>query len=220
MLLLSHARGEGIPCQQSPHQRKGNTMDKNALRKQKKAERTALSPALLQQKSEAIRATLTQSEAWRSAQRIFTYLSIQNEVNTRALVQQAWAEGKTVAVPVCAAGGVMQFVPITPQTVLHQTKYGTQEPALNVAAVLHPDAGDLVLVPGLVFDACGNRYGYGGGFYDRYLAAHPACVPIALCFAFQISPQPLDAAPHDMPMARLLSEEGWHVCHSFLCSIL
>lgn len=188
-------------------------MQRQTIRSQLKTERAALTPALWQAKSEAIFAHMIKSEAYRAAPRVFTYISIQNEVDTRALLAQSWADGKTVVVPVCAAGGGMDFVAITPQTPLCKTKQGTLEPALDMAAVLRPAADDLFLVPGLVFDAGGGRYGYGGGFYDRYLAANSAAVPTALCFGFQISETPLETAPHDVPMAQLVTEDGWRACN-------
>ncbi len=187
-------------------------MDKHSLRKETQRARRALPPAMWQQKSDAIRTHLLQSEAYRTARFIFTYISMQNEADTLGIIAAAFADGKQVAVPVCGAAGQMDFVRLTPQTPLHQTAHGTQEPTYDPQAVLHPSAGDLFLVPGLVFDCAGNRCGYGGGFYDRYLAAHPAAVPIALCFTLQISAQVLAVQAHDVPMAQLLCEDGWHQC--------
>ncbi len=187
-------------------------MTKAEQRKQIQAQRAALSPADWAQKSDSIRQHLLQSELYRTAPVIFTYINIHNEVDTRTLLRTAWADGKQVAVPVCSAGGQMAFYAITADTPLHQTKQGTLEPTPTAQTPLHPTASDLFLVPGLVFDAHGNRYGYGGGFYDRYLARYSDTVPTALCFALQISAQTLTAQPHDIPMAQLLSENGWHIC--------
>ena len=69
-----------------------------------------------------------------------------------------------------------------------------------------PEADDpaaLVLMPGLAFDPQGHRLGYGGGFYDRFLAAEPHPT-IALCYAFQLLPQ-LETEAHDIPVDAVLS---------------
>ncbi len=187
-------------------------MTKQTLRKEIQAQRAALSPALWQQKSDIIRQQLLKSKAYHTAKIIFTYISIQNEVDTRSILHAAWTDGKQVAVPVCAADGQMDFVRITAQTPLHKAKHGTLEPSRTDATILYPSADDLYLVPGLVFDTKGNRYGYGGGFYDRYLALHAHTIPTALCFAFQVSDTPLTAQAHDIPMAQLLTENGWQTC--------
>ncbi len=207
-------------------------MTKQTTRKLVAQNRAALSSAARNQANAAIQSHLLQSKAWQQASTIFTFMSMQTEVDTHALIQQAWAQGKQVAVPVTQAGGQMVFVGITPQTPLFTTKYGTQEPALPQTSaisqepalpqepapttqptthILTPAATDLFLVPGLVFDAQGNRYGYGGGFYDRYLAKHPHATPIALAFALQLSSTPLEPQPHDIPMQAIVTEHGWRM---------
>ena len=65
------------------------------------------------------------------------------------------------------------------------------------------DPAALVLMPGLAFDPQGHRLGYGGGFYDRFLAAEPHPT-IALCYAFQLLPQ-LETEAHDIPVDAVLS---------------
>ena len=76
-----------------------------------------------------------------------------------------------------------------------------------------PEADDetaLVLMPGLAFDPEGHRCGYGGGFYDKYLAAHPKHVTLALCYAFQMLDH-LDTDKFDIPVQYVISapvEEG------------
>ena len=65
----------------------------------------------------------------------------------------------------------------------------------------------LVLLPGLAFDLQGGRMGYGGGFYDRFLAgeSHPT---VALCYGFQLLPQiPLEE--HDLRVTCIISTDEW-----------
>ena len=65
------------------------------------------------------------------------------------------------------------------------------------------DAIDIVLVPGMAFDAAGHRLGRGRGYYDRLLAAHPAWHKVGVCFPFQrVAEVPIDA--HDVSMDEII----------------
>ncbi len=187
-------------------------MTKSELRSHIAAARAALSRADWQRKSDAITAHVCQSALYQGAACLFTYYSIRGEADTHALIRQAWADGKRVAVPVTAANGQMLFAPYTPHTALHKTPYGTFEPHATPQEAVCPTESDLFLAPGLVFDAHGNRYGYGGGFYDRYCAQHAHTHPIALAFALQVSPTRLSAEAHDRPVHAIVTENGWVPC--------
>ena len=80
--------------------------------------------------------------------------------------------------------------------------YGVPEPVAD-----GPEAGDetaLILMPGLAFDPEGRRCGYGGGFYDRYLAEHPHHATLALCYDFQMFAH-LETDSYDVPVQYVLS---------------
>lgn len=65
---------------------------------------------------------------------------------------------------------------------------------------------EVVLVPCLGFTREGYRLGYGGGYFDRWLAAHPEVTAVGLAWAGgEIA---LEAQPHDVPMALILTEQG------------
>ena len=87
-------------------------------------------------------------------------------------------------------------------------QFGTLTPEIieelkRVANVIADDRDALVLMPGLAFDPQGHRMGYGGGFYDRFLAREPHPT-IALCYDFQLlSDLPVQA--HDIPVDAVLS---------------
>ena len=65
------------------------------------------------------------------------------------------------------------------------------------------DPTALVLMPGLAFDKDGRRIGYGGGFYDKFLAAEPTHPTVALCYEFQIVTH-IPAEEFDIPVGRVL----------------
>jgi 5-formyltetrahydrofolate cyclo-ligase len=68
-------------------------------------------------------------------------------------------------------------------------------------------APDLILVPLLAFDSTGHRLGYGGGFYDRTLAAHPAVPAIGFAYAAQHVPA-VPTEPHDRLLCTIITEHG------------
>jgi 5-formyltetrahydrofolate cyclo-ligase len=61
------------------------------------------------------------------------------------------------------------------------------------------DETALVLMPGLAFDPQGHRVGYGGGFYDKFLAKEPGHPTVALCYEFQVF-DALEVDDYDIPV--------------------
>lgn len=108
--------------------------------------------------------------------RIFIYASVGIEINTRDLINIAYEQGKTVALPKSESGGNMDFFEYTGSFITG--KFNIPEPTSE--RILYPAKNDLMIVPGLAFTPEGHRIGYGGGYYDRYLAKHP-CRTIGLC---------------------------------------
>jgi 5-formyltetrahydrofolate cyclo-ligase len=73
--------------------------------------------------------------------------------------------------------------------------------ASSSGAVVVPD---VVLVPCVGFTREGYRLGYGGGYYDRWLAAHPGVTSIGI--AWQLSECHFAAEPHDQALTLILTE--------------
>ncbi len=98
-------------------------------------------------------------------------------------------------------GTALLFRCWTPETVLRPGRFGT----------LHPDgpvrAPDIVFVPLLAWDRRLSRLGYGGGYYDRTLAARPDAVAVGIGFASQeVAAVPV--GPYDVPLDAVLTERG------------
>jgi 5-formyltetrahydrofolate cyclo-ligase len=73
----------------------------------------------------------------------------------------------------------MEHFAIEEQTLFEENKYGIPEPISD--KIIAENEIDLVLIPLLAFDKNGNRIGYGGGFYDQFLAnVKPDCIKIGL----------------------------------------
>lgn len=109
-----------------------------------------------------------QLSAFQEAQTLATYLSMGHEFSTASLIQAALQDGKRVCVPRTYPQGRMEFVEYDPE-ILEKTRFGLLEPT-EQGKVMDKAEIDLIHVPGLVFQSKGYRIGYGGGYYDRYLA--------------------------------------------------
>jgi 5,10-methenyltetrahydrofolate synthetase len=78
-------------------------------------------------------------------------------------------------------------------------------PASNGAPVLP----DVVLVPCVGYTDAGHRLGYGGGYFDRWLAQHPHVTAIGVAWSgSEIDAGALDVQAHDRPLTLVLTERG------------
>ena len=137
------------------------------------------------------------------AQTIMAYYSLPDEVNTHALIDELVAEGKTVLLPKVTGADTMELRRYTGRADLQEGAYHILEPVGEPFTDL--SAIDLILVPGLAFDAAGHRLGRGRGYYDRFLHSknRPYCVKIGVCFDFQkVDEVPVDA--HDIAMDKVV----------------
>jgi 5-formyltetrahydrofolate cyclo-ligase len=77
-----------------------------------------------------------------------------------------------------------------------------------------PDAGpevvpDVVLVPCVGYTRSGWRLGYGGGYFDRWLALHPHVTAVGVAWsASEIEQADWEAQPHDRPLTLIVTEAG------------
>ena len=69
----------------------------------------------------------------------------------------------------------------------------------------------LVIVPGIAFDRSGGRIGYGGGYYDTYLAGKTKCIKAAAAYSMQITEQ-IPTEPSDVKMDLIITEKELIVC--------
>ena len=115
---------------------------------------------------------------------IYVYKSVNNEVDMDYLIKKALAAGKKVALPRVCDGHIL-FYRITDDSDLVYGYMGIPEPAANPYNLTDTDEG-LIIVPGLAFDTGCNRTGYGGGFYDKFLAKHPGLTKVGVAYDAQI----------------------------------
>lgn len=178
-------------------------MDKKALRAQMREQKRALSARQIERFSALLAQQLFAHPAYRAARSIYGYLSYNQEVRTLPILEQAQRDGKRVAVPK-VFGDEMKFLWLDDLTAIAPGAYNIPEPIADEPVA--DDEAALVLMPGIAFDPAGHRCGYGGGFYDKYLAAHRQHPTLALCYGFQMFDH-LDTDAHDIPVDFVLSQD-------------
>lgn len=108
-------------------------------------------------------------ELYIKAKNIFIYLSFGSEVETKNIINKALKDGKEVYIPkIYKEDKSMKAIRLNSFDELKENSMGILEP-INDSKYIDKKEIDLILVPGVVFDLNGNRIGYGGGYYDRYL---------------------------------------------------
>ena len=171
-------------------------MDKQALRRQIRELKRGMTTQQIAEASAVLGQKFVQTELYQNAAVIYGYLPYNQEVRTVPILERALADGKRVAVPK-VYGEEMRFIYISDFTQVEAGFAGIPEPVADGPVAQDPHA--LVLMPGLVFDKEGHRIGYGGGFYDRFLAQEPEHPTIALCYEFQMLPS-LETEEFDIPV--------------------
>ncbi|MDN5344787.1 MAG: 5-formyltetrahydrofolate cyclo-ligase [Clostridia bacterium] len=181
---------------------------KKQLRQEIIARRDALAEGVRQARSEIIVQKVLALPAWQQAAIVMSYVSFGSEVATPPLIEAALAGGKRATVPLCVREGrqliaaeILHFpADLQPGT------WGILEPRPERVRPLAPELIDLVIVPGVAFDRDGNRLGYGGGYYDRFLATlRPGATTIALAFREQLVPDVYPEA-HDRPVQIVITD--------------
>ncbi len=171
-------------------------MNKQELRKAIREKKRAMSAEEIEKKSQMLTEKFLLSDDYRAAKTVYGYLPYNQEVRTVPLLEQAIRDGKKVAVPKCY-GDEMRFIYMTDLSAVEKGYAGIPEPSADEPVA--DDETALVLMPGMAFDPAGHRIGYGGGFYDKFLAKEPNHPTLALCYDFQVLPH-LETEEFDIPV--------------------
>ncbi len=171
-------------------------MDKKTLRAKIREQKRAMSGEEIRERSEKLGQLFADSQLYREATTIYGYLPYNQEVRTVPMLERALKDGKRVAVPK-VYGDEMKFIYMTDLTQVEKGYAGIPEPVED--GPVAEDQTALVLIPGLAFDKEGHRIGYGGGFYDKFLAAEPNHPTLALCYEFQMVKE-LPTEEFDIPV--------------------
>ena len=164
--------------------------DPKQLRKEILSARNQQSPQTIHEKSAKIRRQLFELPQLKQAKTVFAYVSFRSEVATEELIDQLIAAGKRVTVPITyVAERRLDAIHITNRaTDLVPGYCDIPEPTEELCrtSIVAPQNIDAIILPGSVFDERGGRFGYGGGFYDRFVSQVPKAVRIGLAFDLQI----------------------------------
>ena len=181
---------------------------KPELRDQLRARLKNLGAAQREEMSARARDLLARQRVWQEAERVLFYAPLPDEIDLVPLLWRALSEGKTIGLPrferetgVYGAARITDFA-----RDCSAGKFGVLEPSAQCPPI-PPNVLDLVLVPGLGFDACGHRLGRGGGFYDRLLA-RVGGTRCGVAFDEQIRPR-IPAQAHDIILNCILTPTQW-----------
>lgn len=175
-------------------------MDKKELRRQIREKKRAMTEEEICRRSLDLGKQFRASPQYQAARTIYFYLPYNQEVRTVPMLLQALQDGKKVAVPK-VYGDEMEFLYIENLDGIGEGYMGIPEPVAD--SPVARDETALILMPGLAFDREGHRIGYGGGFYDKYLAREPQHPTVALCYEFQMLPH-VETEEFDIPVDLVL----------------
>lgn len=178
-------------------------MDKKSLRREIREKKKSMTETQIVCASEDLAKQFLNTRQYAQAKTVYGYLPYNQEVRTVPILQQALKDGKRVAVPKLY-GDEMRFIYIDDFSSLECSDKGIPEPVSDTPVADDPSA--LVMMPGLAFDPQGHRIGYGGGYYDKFLALEPDHPTIALCYDFQMLPH-LETDTFDVPVDIVLWAE-------------
>lgn len=160
-------------------------MEKKELRQIIRARKASYSKEQLEVMSVSVCRDIMQDGAWRAAGVVLLYHALPDEVNTELLIERAVFMGKTVLLPV-VVGDDLELRVYEGDSSLSVGAFGIKEPIGPVFPLSEYDSINLAIVPGMAFDAYGNRLGRGKGYYDRLLPRLRNAMKIGVCFPFQM----------------------------------
>ncbi|MCG6533375.1 MAG: 5-formyltetrahydrofolate cyclo-ligase [Syntrophales bacterium LBB04] len=182
--------------------------EKRKIRKAVLTVRNALAKEDIEKMSASICARVARLKQVEESASLMIFLSFGSEVDTDPIIEWAWQRNKRVLAPLCkpetremTVYAIKTFADVAPGY------FGIREPRGDILMPVAKEEIDLVAVPAVAFDRRGYRVGYGGGYYDRFLADWD--VPtIGLAFSCQIIPEvPIDR--YDQPVQGILTEKEY-----------
>jgi 5-formyltetrahydrofolate cyclo-ligase len=181
--------------------------------------RATLTRTEIQQKSAVIATYVYAMPAFCTSRVVMVYMALPKEVQTTMIIAEARRRQQRIAVPVVRDNNLIAVELPLQATRLQRGAHGIFEPS-DITGVVPLASIDCVLTPGVAFDRCGGRLGFGQGYYDRFLCQLPATTYLCgLAFSIQVVPC-VPRMLHDICMQMLATEQGLIPCMSPLPSEL
>lgn len=178
-------------------------MDKDTLRKKLKTKRLKLSNSFVTKASARISSALLVDFAL--PRDVMVYLDVKNEVKTAAIIEILLSRGHRLYVP-CVCGKKLVPVEYRRGCSCSPGPFGIPEPVKKKEVKIIKKIS-AVLVPGVGFDKNGNRLGFGGGYFDRFLSRlKPSTLKIAPAYEVQVVKK-IPSKKHDVKMDYIITEK-------------
>ncbi len=161
--------------------------EKARLRKEILGKRSLISPEVRAQKSLAIMKRLFKLDEFKSARILHIFVSFRSEVSTELIIKESLKRGKRVVVPITDHKARRLFLSEIEDydLDLRPGHWGILEPKKEAIRFIDPGHLDLILAPGVAFDASCRRLGHGAGYYDRLLAGLKT-IPLTIGLAYEM----------------------------------
>ncbi|MCK4605245.1 MAG: 5-formyltetrahydrofolate cyclo-ligase [Deltaproteobacteria bacterium] len=182
--------------------------DSYSCRSQILSKRDRLSFSTMSYLSKKITNSFRKLEEYQTSRMPLIYVSFRSEVDTHQLIRERLNSGLEVAVPKTDVTNrrLETYLLKDWEKGLRPGAYGILEPDVKVVSLIRPSQIDMVVVPGSVFDRRCGRYGYGGGYFDRFLSIEaPQALRIGLAFSLQVLPE-IPLKTHDQRMDIIVTE--------------
>ncbi len=178
---------------------------KRVCRTAARAARSAIAPDVRADASAAIAGMIERLPEVEACSTALLYGAMPDEVDAAPLIAALRARGVRIALP-RVDGDRLTLHWHAEGTPLAKGSFGLMEPPPDAPAA-DPAEMDLVIVPGVAFDAACNRLGMGAGYYDRLLAGMPRAVTIGVAFDEQVVDE-VPCEPHDRPLDAVVTPSG------------
>ena len=178
---------------------------KKFLRNEMRKKRASISKEEREAASHKIITRLLENEIYKKSKTIMAYASMPEEIQLKELFDNAFANEKTVAIPLIIGRGTMRPVFLPTMQDLEVGDFGIMTVRQEKRKYVELEEIDCIIVPGAAFDRNGNRLGLGGGYYDRFLKRAENIKRIALAFEFQIT-EKIPNEEHDEKVDIIITE--------------
>lgn len=178
---------------------------KRNLRTEVRAVERQLSPDERAQSDKEIISNVLNLPEYQNARCVFCFVGTIREVDTTAILLNAFSQRKILCVPLCTGKGIMELHQISALNQLHRGTYGILEPDPDTPCV-DLSSVELSIIPCVSCDYKGHRLGQGGGYYDRFFSGGTERT-VMLCRECLIRER-IPCETHDLVFPAVVTELG------------